>query len=112
MRQYKQLTREQRYCSYVLKQAGLSNRAIAGKINVHHPTVSRELKRNTRAGYKVYRSGTAHWLALERRQSSRKPVVLTSKNSHLVIDKLKKHWSPEQISGWLKLHGKISVNQE
>jgi len=112
MRQYKQLTHEQRYCIYVLKQANLSNRDIAKKINVHHSTVSRELKRNVKLGYKVYRHGIAQILAMERRKLCRKQRVLTSKNSSIVTDKLKKHWSPEQISGWLKLHRVMNVSHQ
>jgi len=51
MKQYKQLTREQRYCIFVLKQVKLSNRGIAKQINVHHSTVSRELKRTAAADW-------------------------------------------------------------
>lgn len=112
MKQYKQLIREQRYLIYVLKQEKYSNRRIAKMINVHHSTVSRELKRNIWAHYQVYRYGTAHRLAMKRRKLCRKPTVLSSKNSAIVIDRLKRHWSPEQVSGWLKRHNVLDISHQ
>ena len=96
MKQYKQLIQEQRYFIYVLKQEKYSNRQIANMIKVHHSTVSRELKRNTVPGFKVYRHGTAQRLALERRKVCRKPVKLNRANRKLIKDMLQRHWSPEQ----------------
>jgi len=112
MRQYKQLTQEQRYCIYVLKQANYSNRYIAKQIKVHHSTVCRELIRNTRKGYKVYRNGTAQRLATKRRHECRKPTILHTQNRFIVGDKLRKHWSPEQISGWLKRHKILEISHQ
>ena len=112
MKQYKQLIQEQRYFIYVSKQEKYSNRQIAKMIKVHHSTVSRELKRNIRADYKVYRHGAAHKLAIKRRKLCRKPTVLNTKNSSIVIDRLKKHWSPEQVSGWLKQHEILSISHQ
>ena len=44
---YKQLTMMQRYQIEALKKEGLSQRAIALNLEVHHSTISRELKRNS-----------------------------------------------------------------
>ena len=44
---YKQLTMKERYQIEALIKEGLSQRAIALNICVHHSTVSRELKRNS-----------------------------------------------------------------
>ena len=112
MRQYKQLTQEQRYCIYVLKQAQFSNRSIAKQIKVHHSTVCRELIRNTHAGYKVYRYGTAQRLSTERRRKCRKLTVLSTQNRFIIGDKLRKHWSPEQISGWLRRHEILNISHQ
>lgn len=112
MRYYKQLTHEQRYSIYVLRQAEMSGRDIATMINVHHSTVYRELKRNTRIGYKVYRHGSAQRLAQRRRRRARRPTVLTPEVKMLITDKLKKHWSPEQISGRLKLCDELSISHQ
>ena len=112
MKQYKQLTQEQRYFIYVLKQENYSNRQIAKMIKVHHSTVSREQKRNTVAGFKAYRHGTAQRLALERRRTCRKPVKLDSANRKLIKDMLQRHWSPEQVSGRLKLHKILNISHQ
>lgn len=112
MRQYKQLTREQRYFIYVLKQEKNSNRQIARMIKVHHSTVSRELQRNIWAHYKVYRHGTAHRLAIQRRKLCRKPVILTPEKKMFIVSLLKKHWSPEQISGRLKRENVMSISHQ
>jgi len=53
MRTYSQLTQEQRYQIYALKQTGHSPSEIAVVIRVHKSTVSRELKRNR--GQRGYR---------------------------------------------------------
>ena len=112
MKQYKQLTQEQRYLIYVLKQEKYSNRQMAKMIKVHHSTVSRELKRNIVHGFKVYRHGTAQRLALERRKVCRKPIKLNRANRKLIKDMLQRHWSPEQVSGRLKLLGLLDVSHQ
>jgi len=68
MRTYAQLTQEQRYQIYALKQTGHSPLEIAAVIRVHKSTVSRELKRNR--GKRGYRPQQAHGLAMERRQKA------------------------------------------
>lgn len=112
MKQYKQLTREQRYMIYALKQEKFSNRHIAKMIEVHHSTVSRECKRNTKPGYKAYRPALADRLAMERRKKCRKPLKLTSVNRMLISNMMQKRWSPEQLSGWLKLHRILDISHQ
>ena len=110
MRQYQQLTREKRYAIYMLIQAGYSHRRIAKVMFVHHSTVSREIKRNTRVC--AYRHGVAEDLARARRKKSRRPTKLTSENQLLIGACLRKHWSPEQVSGRLKLEGLLNISHE
>lgn len=73
MSQYKQLTREQRYMIFRLKQENFSNRRIAGLIKVHYSTVYRELSRNIHPTIKAYRPAAAHSRATARRKTCRKP---------------------------------------
>ena len=110
MRQYKQLTLEQRYTIKVLKQENCSNRYIAEVIKVHYSTVYRELKRNIRKGYKSYRYKLAHRLALNKRRVCRKPTILNGNNRLIIYNCLQKGWSPEQISGWLKRHNILNIS--
>jgi len=106
---YQQLTPEKRYMLYALKQEGCSMRKIGEHIGVHYSTVSRELRRNrSKMGYRP----AAHRLAMNRRQQARKPEKLTSEVKHLLSSYLKKHWSPEQIAGRLKLEGILEISHE
>lgn len=110
MRQYKQLNREKRYAIYTLIQAGYSHRKIGKLLSVHHSSISRELKRNTRI--LAYRHGVAEDLAQSRRKKSRRPTKLTPENKLLIGAYLRKHWSPEQASGRLKLEGLLKISHE
>jgi len=110
MSQYQQLTLEKRYAIYVLLQERKSHRQIARQLGVHHSTVSREIKRNTRV--RAYRHGVAERLARERRRKVRCPTKLTSENIVLIGNYLRRHWSPEQVAGRLKLEGVMSISHE
>jgi len=110
MSQYQQLTQEKRYAIYVLLQEEKSHRRIAAQIEVHHSTVSREIKRNTRI--RAYRHGVAQELASERRAQVRCPTKLTPVNKLLIGGYLRKHWSPEQVAGRLSLEGVLNISHE
>lgn len=80
----------------------LSVRSIAFSLGRSPSTVSREINRNRGvANYRAAEADKAAW----RRATRPKTCVLASnpKLRHLVTCKLLKDWSPEQISGWLKL---------
>ena len=104
------LSYEQRVELYALLKAGLNQTEIAKIIGVNKSTVSRELARNT--GLKGYRPKQAHQRALERRHNADKSICLTDGVKAIVTKYLKKYWSPEQISGWLKKHNKPWVSHE
>ena len=107
---YKQLTREKRYILNALKQEGCKQSRIAEHLEVAPSTVSREVKRNrSKWGY---RPAAAHRLAMGRKRLPRKPKKLTSEVKHLLSSYLKKHWSPEQIAGRLKLEGILKISHE
>ena len=109
MRRYTQLTQEQRYQIYALKTAGLSQGRIAVFLNVHKSTISRELKRNR--GQRGYRPKQAQRMAQHRRQSKAHGRI-SSDTWQLIEEKLRLEWSPEQITGWLRLTGRPSVSHE
>jgi len=109
-RQYQQLTADQRCQIYTLKKTGFSQRVIAEHVGVSQSTVSRELQRNT--GGRGYRYQQAHCLAIERRRSSNRTLKMTPPMVGRIEDKLRQDWSPEQISGWLKVEHDKSVSHE
>lgn len=105
---YHQLTQEQRYQIYALKKTGHTGTEIAEVIGVHKSTVSRELRRNR--GGRGYRPQQAQQLALERRAKATPRIRATT---WAVVEKLlRQEWSPEQISGRLKMEQKICISHE
>lgn len=105
---YHQFTKEIRIMFSGLLKAGLSLRASARILGLHHTTLSRELKRNppVRSDWSRYHPGDAHRQASARRlvanQRFRK-ILPGSKLEHLLVAKIQKAaWAPEQIAGWLK----------
>lgn len=82
--------------------AGHSMREIARTLQRSTSTISREIARND--GRCRYRATQADKLAWER--SRRPKLCLLAQNGklrRLVTNKLALDWSPEQISGWLRL---------
>jgi IS30 family transposase len=79
----------------------LSLRAIATQLGRAPSTISREVNRN--GGLQHYRASKADEAAWDRAHRP-KPCKLVSEPvlGRLVARKLRLHWSPEQIAGWLK----------
>ena len=106
---YKQLAREQRYQINILKKAGHNQSYIALMIGCHKSTISRELRRNR--GQKGYRHYQAGELALDRRCEGYRSRIAWQ-TWQQVERLLRQDWSPEQISGRLKLEQQPSVSHE
>ena len=98
---YTHLTREERYQIYALKRAGHTQIEIANVLERSPSTISRELSRNT--GRRGYRPKQAHGLATERRAMN--AWTIDDATWKFAQDKLRKDWSPEQISN----HADISI---
>ena len=107
---YQQLTPEQRYQIYVLRQAQHSRAVIAALIGVHPSTVGRESKRNT--GQRGYRPKQAQAMAQARQQQRACQPRIAAPVWALVRAKLRQEWSPEQICGWLAKAHQIPVSHE
>ena len=82
--------------------AGESMRTIAGRLGRSPSTVSREVGAN--GGARRYRACTADRAAV-RRMRRPKPLKLVEcdRLRQVVEEKLEVRWSPQQISGWLRL---------
>jgi IS30 family transposase len=84
------------------RRSGLSIRSIAEAMGRSPSTISRELRRNT-VSERGYMPHTAHRLSVERRRRPRCPKLLgNDKLFGYVQEKMKKRWSPEQISHRLR----------
>ena len=80
---------------------GLSIRQIALKLDRPPSTISREIKSNE--GYKHYRATSADQAAWDRSYRPKLYKLAQSRVLRLnVAKKLKQHWSPQQIAGWLR----------
>lgn len=107
-----QITLEERYAIAVLKKRGLSVRAIARELARAPSTISRELSRNRTRHDGAYRYELADSYARTRRSRSRRNTRFSKDDWDLVEQLLSLQWSPEQISGWLKLQGMLSISHE
>ena len=109
---YRHLSYEQRCQIYALKKSGESQSSISQQLGVHKSTISRELKRNK--GKRGYRYKQAQSYATERRHAASAVArKLTPDLLDLLEEKLCEHqWSPEQISGWLRVEAIGSISHE
>lgn len=107
---YKHLTFEQRVEIKAYLKIGLALCQIAKQIGVHKATVSREIKRNV--GFKGYRPRQAQQKTDARRFMAAKYVRFTQAVKERTEFYLKQDWSPEQISGYLKLREHIHISHE
>ena len=107
---YTQLTEVKRYQIYTLLKIDFTQAAIAAEIDVNPGTISREIARNS--GKRGYRPKQANEQALERRQKAEKHCRMTNDVKARVVEYLQQDWSPEQISGYLKLSGGNWVSHE
>lgn len=110
MRNYKQLSQEQRYQIEILKKAGKNQKEIAELLGVSAGTICRELKRNK--GKRGYRPKQAQIKAYKRRTQATKTLKMTEDVILMIEAKIALDWSPEQISGWLKVTHGIAISHE
>jgi len=108
MRNYTQLTKEQRYQISALLRTGHSQNEIAKEIEKSKSTISRELRRNH--GRRGYRPKQADQKAQERKNKA-KPRI-RQEDWEMIEHLVYQDWSPEQIHDQvLTVHG-LQVSPE
>jgi len=107
---YSQLTQEERYQIYEMKVEGKKPPEIAAVLGRDRSTIYREYNRNK--GKRGYRPHQAHEKAMDRRHVPRRPITFTAELQLPIEEKIKEHWSPEQICGRFKLEGQSCVSHE
>lgn len=112
MKQYHQLTLEERSVIAYLRTRGYSQSAIARHLNRHRSTISREVSRNRCNWDGAYRALRAERHARVRRKASRFKSHYHPSDYYLVRSLLYKEWSPEQISGHLRRHNLVRISYE
>lgn len=111
---YHQIERTERIQIYALQKAGLKVDAIALQLGRHRSTLYRELSRNRcyYYGREKQHSGYLPNLAdaaAKKRRSRDLKLMQDAKLKELIINYLKKGWSPEQIAGRLKKESGYTV---
>ena len=107
----KHLSLEERNIIERLVQGGKSNKAIAEVLGRSKSTIGRELERNCwRLKCREYRSKSADEVAKKRQKRERKSRI-SGEIWQKIFEFYNEDWSPEQISGVLKLQD-IGVSHE
>ena len=109
MRDYTQLTQEERYQIEALLKMEHHQSEIAVVLKRHKSTISREVRRNR--GLRGYRPKQAQHRALARREAKAKPRIAPG-TWEWVESLLREEWSPEQVSGWLSMEQGLHVSHE
>jgi transposase, IS30 family len=103
---YKQLSFEERVQIELLKRSGISMRGIGRLLGRSPNTISRELREKQVKG--VYLPKKAHHKTYYRRYLSKRQCLKVSRDPYLTkfVDvHIRKSWSPERMSGYLKHEG-------
>ncbi len=106
-----QITLEERYAIMAMKKQRFSIRAIARELGRAPSSISREFRRNVRPSGR-YNPDIAHSYTVARRRRSRRNTRFSAHEWALVERLVGLDWSPEQVSGWLKRHGTMSISHE
>jgi len=103
---YKQLSFEERVQIELLKRSGVSIRGIGRLLGRSPNTISRELREKLVKG--IYLPKKAHHKTYYRRYLSKQQCLRVSKDRYLtkfVDTHIRLGWSPERMSGYLRLQG-------
>ena len=95
-----------------LRRQGLNQSQIARSLGRHRSTVCREVRRNSTRADGRYRAFTAQERANGRRSRSRRNQHFRAEDFALVDELLRRQWSPEQVSGYLRREGRLSISHE
>ena len=114
---YHHLTRDQRCQIDILLKRGDSKVKIAKILGVHPSTICREIKKNSakkrETAQMLYKFEDAHKKASrKRREASARPSKMTAQTKSIIIEKINLQWSPDQISGWLRINNIIMLSHE
>jgi IS30 family transposase len=110
-RYYSHLTLDERCTIAQLHQAGQSIRQIAAALDRPPSCVSRELKRNGGVQF-GYKPSYAQEQAAARRWTGSR-LERNAELRTLVLDQLRRGWSPEQIAGRLEQqHARVTISHE
>lgn len=108
-------TRDSRVELAALLGAGKNNNQCSDILGINRSSVGREINRNKDPDG-IYRGGSAHQLAEERRRAAKSASRKIENDPRLkkyIAAKLRKFWSPEQIAGrlWKRQHQTVVCHE-
>lgn len=107
MKNKKDLTRVERFEIKILLDKGYSIREIAKSIKRGKSTISYEIINNSVKGiYDPIKAQNKARLRKRMRRLQYSKIEYYPELKRFIIEKLKTHWNPDEISGYLKLHRK------
>jgi transposase, IS30 family len=109
---YHQITSDERYTLGVLRRQGFSDAAMARALGRHRSTIGREFQRNSARYDGAYRPSIAQERTNGRPSRSRRNSQFSATEWQLVNTLLREKFSPEQISGWLRLLDIIDISHQ
>ena len=109
---YEQLNAEERRVLATLRTLGMNQAQIARVLGRAPSTVGRELRRNSSPYDGGYRAERAHQRAHARRYRSRRNSQFEEGEWSRVEELLREEWSPEQVAGYLRREGELSISHE
>ena len=95
-----------------LRRQGLNQSQIARSLGRHRSTVCREVGRNSTRADGHYRPFTAQERTNGRRSRSRRNQRFSAEDFARVEELLCRQWSPEQVAGYLRRTGQLSISHE
>jgi IS30 family transposase len=95
-----------------LRRQGLNQSEIARALGRHRSTVCRELLRNGSRSDGRYRASTAQERTNGRRSRARRNQRFSEEDFTRVDELLCRQWSPEQVAGYLRRAGLLSISHE
>jgi len=101
MGDYTQLSQKERRQLKAFLDMGYTVSDITNRLDRHRSTIYREINRNSTGG--CYWPVKAHTQARERKWRKPLKLIVDSPCYKYVLDKLKKGWAPEQISGRMRI---------
>lgn len=112
MKNYTQLTAEERVKIFELRQIGLGIRSIAKQLNRDKGTVSRELIRNGYSDSIEYLPDKAHGMAKDRKYVLQRKIDKLTELKDYIFTRLQEMWSPDIIAAKSKEDIGIDISHE
>jgi transposase, IS30 family len=112
MKNYTQLTEEERVKIFELRQLNHGIRSIARELNRDKGTISREIIRNGYSDSIEYLPDKAHAIAQERKYVLPRKIDQFSELKNYIFTKLQEKWSPDVIAAKSKEDVSITISSE